>query len=194
MRKYRMPLNLQFFAEGNDTPEDKKEPEQEPEKKEPEKKEPSNADPKEPSVQDLLVEIAKLKRERDRASSEAADFKKKFRATQTEKEIMDAEKAEAQAKRDEEFEAMKRELNINRITKNYMALGYPADLAEKAATADVDNDSETRFKIQAQVDAEKKKAWEKEFIASRPQIAAGTGDKKPEDDPFLQGFNSVKSF
>ena len=48
--------------------------------------------------------------------------------------------------------------------------------------------------IQAQVDAEKKKAWEKEFIASRPQIAAGTGDTKTEDDPFLKGFNSVKSF
>jgi len=186
MKEIKMPLKLQFFAEGEEPNEEPKE-EQKPDA---EKKE----DPKAPTIEDLMVEIAKLKRERDRASSEAADYKKKFRATQTEKEVMDAEKAEAQAKRDEEFESMKRELNINRITKSYMALGYPAELAEKAATADVDNDSETRFKIQAQVDAEKKKAWEKEFIASRPQIAAGTGGTQTEDDPFLKGFNSVKSF
>lgn len=183
MKETKMPLKLQFFAEEEPKVE---EPKEEP-KAEEKKEEPKN----EPSIQELMVEIAKLKRERDRASSEAADYKKKFRATQTEKEVMDAEKAEAQAKRDEEFEAMKRELNINRITKNYMALGYPAELAEKAATADVDNDSETRFKIQAQVDAEKKKAWEKDFIASRPQIAAGTGSQQ-EEDPFLKGFNSVK--
>ena len=188
MKEKKMPLNLQFFAEGEE------EPNTEEPKTEAPKAEEKKDEPKEPSIQELMVEIAKLKRERDKASSEAADYKKKFRATQTEKEVMDAEKAEAQAKRDEEFEQMKRELNINRITKSYMALGYPAELAEKAATADVDNDSETRFKIQAQVDAEKKKAWEKEFIASRPQIAAGTGDTKTEDDPFLKGFNSVKSF
>jgi len=190
MKERKMPLNLQFFAEGEpetEVPEVKQE-------EKPETKPEANNDSKEPNVQDLMVELARMKRQLDKASSEAAEYKKKFRATQTEKEVMDAEKAEAQAKRDEEFEQMKRELNINRITKSYMALGYPAELAEKAATADVDNDSETRFKIQAQVDAEKKKAWEKEFIASRPQIAAGTGDTKTEDDPFLKGFNSVKSF
>ena len=187
MKEKKMPLHLQFFAEDE-------EPKVEEPKVEEPKAEEKQDEPKKPSVEDLMVELARMKRQLDKASSEAADYKKKFRATQTEKEVMDAEKAEAQAKRDEEFEAMKRELNINRITKSYMALGYPAELAEKAATADVDNDSETRFKIQAQVDAEKKKAWEKEFIASRPQIAAGTGDTKSEDDPFLKGFNSVKSF
>ena len=187
MKEKKMPLHLQFFAEGE-------EPQVEEPKVEEPKAEEKQDEPKKPSVEDLMVELARMKRQLDKASSEAADYKKKFRATQTEKEVMDAEKAEAQAKRDEEFEAMKRELNINRITKNYMALGYPAELAEKAATADVDNDSETRFKIQAQVDAEKKKQWEKDFIASRPQIAAGTGDTKSEDDPFLKGFNSVKSF
>jgi hypothetical protein len=189
MKKMKMPLNLQFFAEGE--PEEKQEEVKE--TKEAEKKPEKKTDPNEEvSVQDLLVEIAKLKREKDRASAEAADYKKKFRATQSEKEIMDAEKAEAQARRDEEFEAMKREITINKLAKNYMALGYSSEMAEAAATADVDNDSETRFKIQAQVDAEKKKAWEKEFIASRPQIAAGTGGTNAEEDPFLKGFNSVK--
>lgn len=185
MKKMKMPLNLQFFAEGapEEAPEEK--PEEKKEEKPEEKKE-------EPTVQEMMVELAKMKRQLDKASSEAAEYKKKFRATQSEKEIMDAEKAEAQARRDEEFEAMKREITINKLAKNYMALGYSSEMAEAAATADVDNDSETRFKIQAQVDAEKKKAWEKEFIASRPQIAAGTGGTNAEEDPFLKGFNSVK--
>lgn len=184
MKETKMPLKLQFFAEGEE------EPKQEtPDVPKEEPKEEPKETPK--SDQDLLVENAKLKRLLDKATSEAADYKKKFRATQSEKEILDAEKAEAQAKRDEEFADMKRRLAISDMTEKYVSLGYPVELAKQAAAADVDQDAETRFKIQAQVDAEKKKAWEKEFIASRPQIAAGTGEQQNED-PFLKGFNSVK--
>jgi len=185
-KETKMPLLLQFFAEGDETPTEEVKTEQ---KEEPKQEETTKEEQKD--TQDLLVEVARLKRMLDRASSEAADYKKKFRATQSEKEILDAEKAEAQAKRDEEFADMKRRLAISDMTEKYVSLGYPVELAKQAAAADVDQDAETRFKIQAQVDAEKKKAWEKEFIASRPQIAAGTGSQQ-EEDPFLKGFNSVK--
>lgn len=185
MKETKMPLKLQFFAEGEEEPKQ----EETPDVPKDEPKETPKETPKD--EQDLMVEIARLKRQLDKASSEAADYKKKFRATQSEKEILDAEKAEAQAKRDEEFADMKRRLAISDMTEKYVSLGYPVELAKQAAAADVDQDAETRFKIQAQVDAEKKKAWEKEFIASRPQIAAGTGEQQNED-PFLKGFNSVK--
>lgn len=185
MKETKMPLKLQFFAEGEEEPKQ----EEIPDVPKDEPKETPKETPKD--EQDLMVEIARLKRQLDKASSEAADYKKKFRATQSEKEILDAEKAEAQARRDEEFADMKRRLAISDMTEKYVSLGYPVELAKQAAAADVDQDAETRFKIQAQVDAEKKKAWEKEFIASRPQIAAGTGEQQNED-PFLKGFNSVK--
>ena len=58
---------------------------------------------KEPTVQDLMIEIAKLKRGLDKASSEAADYKKKYNATLSEKEQADLEKAEREAEKEEKF-------------------------------------------------------------------------------------------
>ena len=45
----------------------------------------------EPTVQELMVEIAKLRREKDKNASEAADWKKKFRETQSAEEKASAE-------------------------------------------------------------------------------------------------------
>lgn len=145
----------------------------------------------EPSIQDLMTEIARLKRQADKASSEAADYKKRWKASLTEVEQASMEKAEKEAAREEEFKELQRKVKINDLTENYVAVGFSPERAKAMAVADYDNDAETRFKIMAEVDAEKKKAWEKEFIASRPQIAAGVGSQQ-EDDPFLKGFNSVK--
>ena len=55
----------------------------------------------EEQLQKLMVENAKLKRAFDKTASEAADFKKKYNATLSEKEQADMAKAEAEAKRDE---------------------------------------------------------------------------------------------
>lgn len=129
----------------------------------------------EPSSQDLMVEIARLKRMVDKNASEAKEWKEKFRSTQSEKEILDAEKAEAQAKRDEEFESMRRTIKVHDLTENFMDLKYPKDLAKKAAEAQVDGDTETLLTIQKQFQEQQKKTWESEFLASRPDINIGGG-------------------
>lgn len=140
---------------------------------------------KEPSVQDLMVEIAKLKREKDKASSEAADFKKKWKDSMTEAEKASMEKAEAQAQRDAEFESMKRQLSINDLTENFMDLGYPKDLAKKAATAQTDGDATTLLEAQKQFNAFQKKQWEKDFLASRPDVnIGGTSGKSYTKEQF----------
>ncbi len=128
-----------------------------------------------PNVNDLMVEIAKLKRSVDKASSEAKEWKEKFRSTQSEKEILDAEKAEAQAKRDEEFESMKKTIKIHDLTENFMDLGYPKDLAKKSATAQVEGDTQALLGFQKQFQESQKKTWESEFLASRPDINIGGG-------------------
>lgn len=133
---------------------------------------------KTPSVQDLLVEVAKLKRERDRAAKESAEWKKQFRATQSEQEIANAEKAEAQAKRDEEFEQMKKELQINKLEKAYMGMGYTADEAGRIAVAEAEDDFTAKMRIMAEVDARKMKEHEAEWLKSRPLVNAGTGNGK----------------
>lgn len=140
---------------------------------------------KEPSVQDLMVEIAKLKREKDKASSEAADFKKKWKDSMTEAEKASMEKAEAQAQRDAEFESMKRQLSINDLTENFMDLGYPKDLAKKAATAQTDGDATTLLEAQKQFNAFQKKQWEEDFLASRPDVnIGGTSGKSYTKEQF----------
>ena len=143
-----------------------------------------------PTAQELLVRIKKLEREKNKAASEAADWKKKYRATQSVQEIADAEKAEEEAKRQEENEHMRRQLNILTLEKSYLGMGFTADEATRMAVAETDNELETKMRILAEVDARKKKDYEAEFIKSRPEI--NTGSSKEEEDLFIKGFNSVK--
>ena len=153
-----------------------------------------SADPapaaKEPTIQELLVEVAKLKRNQEKAASEAAEWKKKYNSTLSEKELMDNERAEAQAKRDEEFEQMKRELQINRLEKTYLSMDYTAEEAAKIAVAEADNDFDEKVKIMRAVDARKQKEQEAKWLRDRPQVNTGTEDEAAKD-PFLAGLDSV---
>ena len=130
-------------------------------------------DKKGPTVQELMVELAKVKRQADKNASEAKEWKEKFRSTQSEKEIMDAEKAEAAAKREEEFNDMKKRLEINDLTENFMDLRYPKDLARKAATAQVEGDTQALLEYQKQFLEAERKTWEADYLKGRPEIQLG---------------------
>ncbi len=145
-----------------------------PEEKKPETK----PETKEPTIQDLMNEVAKLKREKDKASSEAAEFKKKYRESLSEVEKASEEKAEKEAQREEQFQQLMRENTINKIEKSYLAMGWTAEEASKVAIAEADNDFDAKVKIMAEVDARKKKEYEAAFLASRPELNAGTGNGK----------------
>lgn len=124
-------------------------------------------------LQQLMVENAKLKRAMDKASSEAADYKKKYNATLSEKEQADLEKAEAQARRDERLAELERENSIHKFTESYLDLGYDKESAIAAATAQVDNDVDTLFKLQKKILDEKIQAKEQELIKSIPRAKTG---------------------
>lgn len=130
-----------------------------------------------PSVQDqlqhLLVENAKLKRAMDKASSEAADFKKKYNATLSEKEQADMAKAEEQARRDERLAELERENSIHRFTEQFLDLGYDKASAIEAATAQVDGDVDALFKLQKKIIDEKVLAKEQELIKDMPRAKTG---------------------
>lgn len=129
-------------------------------------------------LQQLMLENAKLKRATDKATSEASEFKKKWRASLSEVEQASLEKAEREAEREEQFNALLRENNINKAEKTYLALGYTSDEASRMAVAEVDNDFDSRTKIMAEVDARKKKEYEAEWINNRPSVNAGVGGEK----------------
>lgn len=153
-----------------------------------EKKVETENEPKEPTVQELMVEMAKLKKAQEKAASEAAEYKKKYQATLSEKEQASIEKAEKEAEREEQFNMLVRENSINKLEKNFVLLGYSEEQANKAATAQYDGDTETLFKIQSEVQQALVKAKEAEWLKSRPPVNSGGGNNN-EEDPFLKGFN-----
>ena len=127
----------------------------------------------EEQLQKLMLENAKLKRAVDKSSSEAADYKKKYNATLSEKEKADLEKAEAQARRDERLEELERINSIHDFTEKFMDLGYDKDLAKEAAAAQVDGDTDKLFEIQEKVMAAKLKAKEQELLKDIPRAKTG---------------------
>ena len=195
----KIPMNLQFFAEsaepdGQQTPQAEPDGQQTPQAEpdgqqtpqaEPDGQQTPQAEPqKEPTVQELMVELAKERRLREKANSEAAGYKKQLNAKMSEKERIDAEKAEREAERDEQFQQLMRENKINKVEKGYLALGYTADEASKMAVAEVDEDFDAKLKIQLAVQKRQKKEYEAEFIKSRPQLNAGTGEKQITKERF----------
>lgn len=140
-----------------------------------ETKEETKEEEKKPTIDELMVEVAKLRRQADKNASEAKEWKDKYRSTLSEKEVMDAEKAEAMAQRDAEFESMKKTLQINELTENFMDLGYPKELAKKAATSQVEGDTSALLAYQKQFQEQQRKKWEKDFLATRPEINVGSG-------------------
>lgn len=137
------------------------------------KVEQSPATSSEDQMQKLMVENAKLKRAMERANSEAADYKKKYNATLSEKEQADMAKAEEQARRDERLAELERENSIHKFTEQYLDLGYDKESAIAAATAQVDNDVEVLFKLQKKVIDEKVLAKEQELIKDIPRAKTG---------------------
>ena len=127
----------------------------------------------EEQVQKLMVENAKLKRAFDKTASEAAEFKKKYNATLSEQEKASLEKAEEQAKRDERLAELEREVSVHKFTEQYLDLGYDKESAIAAATAQVDNDVDTLFKLQKKIIDEKVLAKEQELIKDIPRAKTG---------------------
>lgn len=127
----------------------------------------------EEQLQQLMVENAKLKRAMDKASSEAADYKKKYNATLSEQEKASLEKAEEQARRDERLAELEREVSVHRFTEQFLDLGYNKESATAAATAQVDGDIDTLFKLQKKIIDEKVLAKEQELIKDIPRAKTG---------------------
>lgn len=127
----------------------------------------------EEQLQQIMVENAKLKRAVDRASSEAAEFKKKYNATLSEQERASQEKAEAEARRDERLAELERENSIHRFTESFLDLGYDKESAIAAATAQVDNDVDTLFKLQKKIIDDRVLAKEQEMYKSIPRAKTG---------------------
>lgn len=182
--KHILPYNLQFFAEPN--PEPTPEPTPTPEPGPTPTPEPQLT--AEEQLAKALAEAKKLKAAMDKAASEAADYKKKYRATLDEKERLDLEKAEREAQRDAELEQLRRENTINKMAKSFIGMGYTEEQAIKASEAQLDGDYDELFRIQQAFLSARDKQKEAEWMKKMPTPPAGHGEGD-KIDPFIAGFD-----
>lgn len=135
-----------------------------------------------PSIDDLMKQLAEQRAENarqkaalDKALKEVGDKNKELRSYKTQAQI-DAEdaaqKAEEQKAYVAELEAYKHK---NEAKERYLLQGMSAELAAKAAEAEVGGDMDALADIQRQHTEALIKAKEAEWKKSRPQMNAGEG-------------------
>lgn len=172
-KKFLMPFNLQFFAEGDDAGNDNG----------------GSDDTKEPTIEELKLQLEEQKalaenaekiRQKDKAAldkalKEVARLTKESRANKTEAEI------EAENKR-VEFEKMQEELSelrefkqLKEAQERYLIQGMDAETAKKAAEAEVNHDMDALVQIQKAHTEALLKAQEAEWKKSRPGASVGSG-------------------
>lgn len=143
----------------------------------------------EEQLRQMRIEYAKLKKAQEDAATDASNWKKKYNATLSDAEKLAQEKADREAEKDAELNQLRRESAVSKFEKNFLSLGYSQELAQKAAEAQFDGDTDTLFLVQSQAQEAIVKAKEAEWYKKRPEINTGAGNGS-NDDPFLKGFNS----
>lgn len=184
-RKRLLPYKLQTFAE-DPAPENDPVPAPEPTPA----PDPTPSEPTltaEEQLVKVLAEQKRMKAAMDKAASDAADWKKKYRATLDEKERLDQEKVDRDAQFQSEFDQLKRENTINKMAKSFLALGYTEEQAVKASEAQIDGDTDELFRIQQAFLTVRDKTKEAEWMKNLP--TPPSGNKDTVDDAFIKGFD-----
>ena len=154
----------------------------------------ATTDEKEPTVEELMAQLAqeransaKLQNDYNKASSEAANYRKQLKAKQTAEEQEEA-KREAEEEHKKYVKGLEDTIKMTNATNRYLALGMSGDMAKDTVQAELDGDmvkvTENMSKFK---DASIKEA-ETEWLKSRPPVNAGQGEDE-ETDLFLKGFN-----
>lgn len=202
LNKTMLPMKLQLFADGTDPEPDTLE--QQPDETKPDGSSDNDGDGGDeeghaPTVEELMAQLAQERAEKEKykvslnkASSEAAEYKKKFREKQTAKEQEEEAIREQQEQHEKYVKDIETELATIKATKRYMGLGMPEDLAAETAKAEIEGDSEAVTANMKKFMDKMLKTKEAEWLKSRPPVNAGNGeDGDDKKDPFLTGFNSL---
>lgn len=115
----------------------------------------------------------KIKNALDKATSEAASYKKQLREKQTDEEAKEAERAARESAIMAELETLRREKVVGAYTTSYLAMGYDEKLAKATAEAMANGDTETVFKNQKAHLEAREKALRTELLMQTPEPAGG---------------------
>lgn len=130
-----------------------------------------------------IPDVDKMKSALDKATSEAAGYKKQLRERMTEDEAKEAERAAREAAIQKELEQLRAEKLVDQHTAKFLGLGYDEKLARETAAALATGDNELVFKNHAKFLADREKALRAEILKSTPTPPAGDGAvKKSKED------------
>ena len=128
---------------------------------------------------------SKLKEALSRANGDAAEWKRKYRATLDDAKRAEEERAERDKERDEELAALRKERTVSKLEAQYLAVGYSAELASATAKAQADGDTATVLANQMKFIEETKKNLEAAALGKQPPITPGKPPKGESDDDKL---------
>lgn len=204
----KIPMNLQFFAEGGDggtnasqtpaadpKPENNAtQPEQTPENGG------GNSQGEEYTVEGLLAQLtqeradkARMKTEYDKLCTSEGNLRKQLRAKQTAEE--QAAEAEAEAKRaqEEHTKAVERELATMKAANRYLELGFGKDEAAKIAADEVNGDMDAwKAGVDLFLANQKKNAYAQARADLMKEMPIPQSGNSTEVD-FSQRFNEAMS-
>ena len=121
----------------------------------------------------------------DDAAREASEYKKKWKATLTEKEQLEIEEAEKRKEMEDRLKQLEDEKQMASYTAKYVGLGYDNDLASETARALLDGDMDKVFSNQQKFAETKEAELKKQMLESTPTPPPG-GDKKMTKEEFMK--------
>lgn len=130
---------------------------------------------------DNSEELARMKSALDKATSEAADYKKQLKGKLTEDEAAAAEREAKWAEMEAKLQKLEREKIESTYKASYLAMpGFDEKLAEEAAKAMADGDMQKVFAAQQKANAAYEKSLRAELMKSNPK-PEGAGEGETED-------------
>lgn len=109
----------------------------------------------------------------DKATSEAADYKKKWKAASSDQEQKAIEDAEKQAAIEEELKSLRRSTKVSEYEKQHLALKYDEKDAKEIAEALYDGDMDTVFRLQKKHEEALQKSIKADLMKQMPTPPSG---------------------
>ena len=122
----------------------------------------------------------------DKASSEAADWKKKYNSKLTEDEKAEADRKELWDNMQTELNALRRDKAISGYTADFLSLGFEEKLAKETAKAMADGYFKTVFANQKKFKEEFENSIRTEILGSTPRPDGTGGTKTVTKAEFLK--------
>lgn len=121
-----------------------------------------------------MQEVA-WKRERDKLTSENGNLRKELRKYMTEQQAREAERQAELEAREAELESLRRDKLLSDLRANFIGRGYDEVMAQSAAEALADGDTNALFDYMAKRDVAVEKQLRAKILAETP--------KPPASDP-----------